>query len=67
MDMKNAAILLIFALAILGLMVGVYYTDDVDSENSHDSDLMRIYEDNGGVLNVKLVKEKIDNFYEIVT
>lgn len=67
MDMKNAAILLIFALAILGLVVGVYYTEDVDSENSHDSDLKRIYEDNDGVLNVKLVKEKIDNFYQIVT
>ena len=67
MNMKNATILLLLVLSILGLVVGVYLTDDVGSDNSHDSTWQRIYEDNGGVLTVKLVKKEISNLGELVT
>lgn len=38
MNMKNTVILLIFLLSVLGLILGVYYTSDVSSDNSQDSD-----------------------------
>lgn len=31
MDMKNTVILLIFLLAVLGLILGVFYTEDVSN------------------------------------
>lgn len=34
MDMKNTSILLIFLLCVLGLAVGIYYTET--SESAHD-------------------------------
>lgn len=37
MDTKNATILLIFLLCILGLIVGVIYTEDIGSSKSLDS------------------------------
>ena len=67
MNMKNATILLLLVLSILGLVVGVYLTDDVGSDNSQDSSWQRIYEDNDGIFNVKLVKKEISNLGELVT
>lgn len=67
MNMKNATILLLFALSILGLVVGVYVTDDAGSGGSDDSTWQRIYEDNGGIFNVQLIKKEINNLSEIVT
>ncbi|WP_407374193.1 hypothetical protein [Methanobrevibacter sp.] len=37
MDMKNATILLIFLLCILGLIVGAIYTENTESSKSLDS------------------------------
>lgn len=57
MNMKNTMILLIFLLSILGLLVGVHYSEDIGSENSHESQWERIYEDHDGVFTVTLEKK----------
>ena len=54
MNMKNATILLIFLLCILGLIVGIYYTDDNESNaNLYDYDEV-IYEDSNGTITISL-------------
>ncbi|MBQ2666675.1 hypothetical protein [Methanobrevibacter sp.] len=55
--MKDTIILLIFLLSVLGLFIGVYYTEDVGSDNSHESGFERVYEENGSVLTITLEKE----------
>ena len=42
MNMKDTAILLIFLLSVLGLIIGVYCADDLDSYelDSDDSDII---------------------------
>ena len=54
MNMKNATILLIFLLCILGLIVGVYYTESNDSAvNLEDYDEV-IHEDSNGTITISL-------------
>lgn len=36
MNMKNTIILLIFLLSVLGLIMGVYYSEGMDADNSDD-------------------------------
>ncbi len=57
MNMKNTVILLIFLLSIVGLIIGIHYTENIDSANSHDLHWKRIYEDKDGVLTVTLEKK----------
>jgi hypothetical protein len=47
MNMKNTVILLIFLLSIMGLIMGVYCTEGVDSDGSqkYDSDVVVLDED----------------------
>lgn len=61
MNMKNAAILLIFLLSVLGLIIGVYYTDDIGSANTHEKTYERIYEDANGVITITLEKKEPEN------
>lgn len=59
MDMKNTTILLIFTLCVLGLIIGVYYTEA--SESTHDTTDYDevIHEDSNGTITIHL--EKKDN------
>ena len=59
MNMKNTVILLIFFLAILGLVVGVYCSEDVSSSASPDYKWERIYGDDDGILTVSLEKKEV--------
>ena len=68
MDVKNATILLIFLLCILGLIAGVYYTEASDSSFSADKYEESVHEDSNGTITIELVlKEKneksLDKFF----
>ena len=58
MDMKNTVILLIFLLSILGLIIGVYYSDDV---NSNITSFKRLYNNTDGIETITLEKKEIKN------
>lgn len=58
MDMKNTVILLIFLLSILGLIIGVYYSDDV---NSNSTSFKRQYNNTNGIEIIKLEKKELEN------
>ena len=61
MNLKDTLILLIFLLSVLGLIIGVYYTADATSENSHGSNFERLHEENGSVLTVSWEKKDNDD------
>ena len=58
MNMKNTVILLIFLLSVLGLIIGVYYTDDIGSANAHYESHEKIYEDANGIITITLEKKE---------
>ena len=61
MNMKNATILLIFLLSVLGLIIGVYYTTEITDDNSHESEWNITYEESDGVLTLTLEKKEKEN------
>ena len=63
MNMKDTAILLIFLLSIVGLIIGVYYTIDVSSDDTHHSSWERIYEEHDGILTISLEKKEKNESY----
>lgn len=67
MNMKNTVILLIFLLSILGLIIGVHYTEDINSDNSQDGDLGEVNEDSNGVLTIALEKKEKNELSEFLT
>ena len=67
MNMKDTAILLIFLLSITGLIIGIYYTDDIGSENSHNMQWEKIYEENDSILTVTLEKKETDTLNNYLT
>ena len=54
MDMKNTTILLIILLCILGLIMGVYYTEASESTVNPDDYDEVIHEDSNGTITIKL-------------
>ena len=54
MNMKNATILLIFLLAVLGLILGVYYTEVANIEKTSNDNEQSVDEDPNGVVTVTL-------------
>ena len=65
MNMKNTLILLIFLLSILGLIIGVYYTEDFGSDSTPQKNWNRVYEEKDGILTITLEKnEKTENYLE---
>lgn len=59
MDMKNATILLIFLLCVLGLIVGAYCTDGSDSDDGSEEYEEVIHEDSNGTITISLdLKQK---------
>ena len=58
MDMKNATILLIFLLCILGLMVGVYYSESSEPTMKTYDTKEVIHEDSNGTITINLEKKE---------
>ncbi len=67
MNMKNAMIFLLFFLCILGLVVGVYYSEDASHEKPSKTGWKRVYGDDDGVLTITLEKIEIMNIDELLT
>lgn len=62
MNFKNATILLLFLLCILGLMIGVYYSESTEPtiENNDYKDVVNV--DTNGTITIELeLKEKNNN------
>ena len=60
MDMKNAVILLIFLLSILGLIIGVHYTADDTADASQNSDDIGLKSENNSII-LHLQKKENDS------
>ena len=63
MNMKNTVILLIFLLSILGLIMGVYFTEDVNSAITQDNNSDSINNDSNSILTFNLT----DNENNVLT
>ncbi len=63
MNMKNTAILLIFLLAVVGLIIGVYYTEADDIEKTTQNSDEMIYEDSDGAFTITLEKNEKDESF----
>jgi hypothetical protein len=60
MNLKNTAILLIFLLAVLGLIIGVHYTEDEKINDTQDNALDSVSEDNDSVITINLKDTKAE-------
>ena len=58
MNTKNTVILLILLISILGLLTGVYCSEDINSDNTQHSKWEKIYEDKDGVVTITLQKKE---------
>lgn len=67
MNMKNTVILLIFLLSVIGLIIGVYYTEVADNDNSKDTSIFEVYEDSDGVVTITLEKKEDDDLSKYLT
>ncbi|MBQ8017902.1 MAG: hypothetical protein IJ258_07320 [Methanobrevibacter sp.] len=67
MNMKNTVILLIFLLSVLGLIIGVYYSEDISSDNSQEDSLGEVSEDSSGVLAITLEKKEKNELSDFLT
>ena len=67
MNMKNTVILLIFLLSVLGLIIGVHYTEDISSDNSQDSDSVSVNLDDGSHITITLEKKENEDLSEFFT
>lgn len=54
MNMKNATILLIFLLCVLGLIIGVYYTETSENAQSQDDYDEVVHIDSNGTITIDL-------------
>lgn len=61
MNIKDTVILLIFLLSILGLIIGVYYSEEINNDNSHETSYKKSYEDHEGILTITLEKKEEKN------
>ena len=61
MDMKNTTILLIFLLCVLGLIIGVYYTEVSESTQNLDDYEEVIHEDSNGTITINFVLKENNN------
>ena len=69
MDMKNTTILLIFLLCVLGLIIGVYYTEASESTINLDDYKEVIHEDSNGTItiNFQLKENNVSNLGKFFT
>lgn len=63
MNMKNTVILLIFLLSILGLIMGVYFTEDVNSAITQDNNSDSVNNDSNSIFTFNLT----DNENNVLT
>ena len=63
MNMKDTAILLIFLLAVVGLIMGVYYTESSDIEKSPKNNEEIIFEDENGTITITLENVEEENSF----
>ena len=61
MTIKDTAILLIFLLSVLGLLLGVYLTDDTISDNSYNNDSKMVKEYKNGSQTISRENNNSDN------
>jgi hypothetical protein len=65
MNMKDTVILLIFLLAIVGLIIGVYYTEVENIEKTSKDNEKLIYEGSNGAITITLEElERNDSFID---
>lgn len=65
MNMKNTVILLIFLLSVLGLIIGVYCSEDVSSDSTPQNSQEIVYEDVNGIITITLEEnEKNESFLD---
>lgn len=62
MNTKNTLILLIFLLSVMGLIMGVYYTESAEAENANAGSEEKVFEDPNGTIIITL--EKNENFLD---
>ncbi|WP_458455108.1 hypothetical protein [Methanobrevibacter sp.] len=67
MNLKNTVILLIFLLSILGLIIGIYYSEDIKTDSHHANQWERIYEEDSSVLTVTLEKKENNDLSKYFT
>jgi len=65
MDMKNATILLMILLCVLGLIIGAYYTEASESAESPDDYEEAIHEDSNGTITIdpELKENALHDFF----
>lgn len=67
MNLKNAAILLIFFLSVLGLIVGVYYSEGFEDSSSFGDDKKVISEDSENTIIIHIENLKSGDASEFLT
>jgi hypothetical protein len=67
MNMKNTVILLIFLLAVVGLIIGIYYTEEASMAKHSESSYEKVYEDTDGVLTITLEKKEKNELSDYLT
>ena len=67
MNMKNTVILLIFLLAVVGLIIGIYYTEEASMAKNSENSYEKVYEDADGVLTITLEKKEKNELSDYLT
>ena len=67
MNMKNTVILLIFLLSVVGLIIGVYYTEVTNNDDSQDTSLFEVNEDSDGVVTITYEKKEKNDLSKYFT
>lgn len=67
MDLKNTAILLMFFLCVLGLIVGVYYSEGFEDSSSFGDDEKVISEDSENTIIIHIENLKSSDATEFLT
>lgn len=62
MNMKDTVILLILLLAVVGLIIGVYYTEADTIVNNSDNSEEVIYEDSNGIITITLEPKESESY-----
>ena len=67
MNMKDTVILLIFLLSVVGLIIGVYYTEVINNDDSQDTSLFEVHEDKNGVVTITYEKKEENDLSNYLT
>lgn len=67
MDLKNTTILLIFLMCILGLLVGVYYTETTEPTMKTIEYEETVHEDSAGTITIELEAKETSSLSKFFT